>query len=327
MTGPSFVARLTDTALDRSVVLGYSAIGAGLRRHLSTWPADPPADALAGKHALVTGASSGLGIATAEGLADLGAHVHLVVRDLAKARGVLDAPGGLRELFPDTEFSVWRCDVSDLDDVRRFAGEFLDAGHPANVLVHNAGAMPPLRTESAQGHEMTLALHVLGPVAMTEALREPLSRGQGRVIMVTSGGMYTQRLPVDDLEFEHGEYQPPTAYARTKRVQVALLPVLAERWADDGITVHATHPGWAHTPGVVDSLPGFHRITRPILRDAEQGADTTVWVAASDPCPPSGHLWHDRRIRPEHYLRRTRESAQEIIAVWDQVRSAADVTD
>jgi hypothetical protein len=63
------------------------------------------------------------------------------------------------------------------------------------------------------------------------------------------------------------------------------------------------HPGWAQTPGVTDSLPGFDKIAKPILRTPEQGADTIVWlVAAAEPSRSSGRFWHDRRVRPTHYL-------------------------
>ena len=118
--------------------------------------------------------------------------------------------------------------------------------------------------------------------------------------------MYGQALRADDPEYLAGDYSPTTAYARSKRAQVELLPLLARRWAGAGSGVHATHPGWADTPGVDESLPRFHRLTGPLLRDAEGGADTTVWLAATDPQPRSGQLWHDRRSRPTHLLRRTR---------------------
>ena len=119
------VGRALDTALDRSVVLGYSKVGLGLRRRLPSWPADPAPDALTGRQVLVTGASSGLGIATAEGLARLGADVHLVVRDLAKGQKVEDE---LRSRVPGVELRLWRCDVGDLDDVRRLAGDLGGSG-------------------------------------------------------------------------------------------------------------------------------------------------------------------------------------------------------
>ena len=107
-----------------------------------------------------------------------------------------------------------------------------------------------------------MALHVLGPVAMTEALLPALDDA-ARVVLVTSGGMYAQSLPADDPEYLHDEYSPTASYARSKRAQVELLPVLQERWPR--LCVHATHPGWADTPGVQESLPTFRRLASPLL--------------------------------------------------------------
>lgn len=311
------IGRLLDTALDRTVAPGYSRIGLAVRRRLADWPADPEPHVLRGKHVLVTGATSGLGIATADGVLSLDAHVHLVVRDPAKAAGVRD---DLIRKHPEAVVTVWRCDVSDLDDVRRFAAEFREAGVELHAVVHNAGAMPPRRTESKQGHEMTMALHVLGPVAMTDALVTSLAPG-ARVVLVTSGGMYAQALRDDDPEYLDGEYSPTTAYARSKRAQVELLPVLQERWT--GAHVYATHPGWADTPGVQESLPTFRRLTGPILRDAEGGADTTVWLTATEPAPTGGGLWHDRRARPTSLMRKTRPDERQRQRFWEWTRVAA----
>jgi NAD(P)-dependent dehydrogenase (short-subunit alcohol dehydrogenase family) len=314
------VSTFVDRAMDRSVVLGYSKIGLAVRRRLADWPADPPSGALAGRDVAVTGASSGLGIATVQGLSALGARVHLVVRDTEKGERVRSR---LAAEMPSASLQVWRCDVSDLDDVRRFSASFADAVPALAGLVHNAGAMPPERTESAQGHEMTMALHVLGPMLMTELLLAPLAADRGRVVMVTSGGMYTQPLPSADPEYLTGEYKPPTAYARSKRTQVSLLPLLAERWGSRGVDVHAMHPGWADTPGIVESLPTFRKVTGPVLRSAAEGADTTVWLTAVEPAPPSGQLWHDRTARPTHVLRKTRETVGERDAMWHWAREAA----
>jgi NAD(P)-dependent dehydrogenase (short-subunit alcohol dehydrogenase family) len=316
------VSHLVDQALDRTVVLGYSKVGLALRRRLADWPADPLSSSLAGRDVAVTGASSGLGIATAQGLAALGARVHLVVRDTDKGERVRSE---LVSELPTGEFQVWRCDVSDLDDVRRFSASFGDAVPDLAGLVHNAGAMPPQRTESKQGHEMTMALHVLGPLLMTELLLPSLSADHGRVVLVTSGGMYTQPLPSTDPEYLSDEYKPATAYARSKRTQVSLLPVLAERWGARGVDVHATHPGWADTPGIVESLPTFRKVTSPLLRSADDGADTTVWLTAVEPAPDSGQLWHDRRPRPTHVLRKTRETEAERDAIWHWARQAAEL--
>lgn len=302
--------RAVDTVLDRTVAPGFSTIGYAVRRRLPGWPADPPPGALTGRHVAVTGASSGLGRQTAVELAALGAHVHLVVRDEDRGRRVADELGE-----PST---VWRCDVSDLDSVRDFGQAYLAGGAHLDALVHNAGSMPQERRESAQCREMTMALHVLGPVAMTEQLLPAMTGRQARVVFVTSGGMYSQRLRADDPDYLEPPYSPTTAYARSKRAQVELLPVLQRRWQPHGVRVYAMHPGWANTPGITSSLPTFSRLTRPVLRDARAGVDTTTWLVATDPAPPGGGLWHDRRQRPTHLLPRTRvgESEQARLRAW-----------
>ena len=313
------LTRALDTALDRTVVPGYSKLGFWLRR--ASWDSDDPRPgSLRGKTVVVTGASSGLGQATATATARLGATVHVVVRDLAKGRTAVTA---IRGEVPGAEVLLHRCDVSDLSSVRAFAAALRGSVERVDVLVHNAGVLPPGRTETADGHEVAFATHVLGPLLMTELLRPVLAAaGQARVVIVSSGGMYAQKLPADDPEYRLGEYSGTTAYARTKRMQVALTPLMQERWAADGIAVHTMHPGWADTPGVVTSLPGFHRVMGPVLRDAETGADTIVWLAATEPAPGGGQFWHDRAPRPEHYLPRTRESADELARLWAYVLDA-----
>ncbi|MEO5663319.1 MAG: SDR family NAD(P)-dependent oxidoreductase [Nocardioides sp.] len=317
MTAPLPV-RAIDTAMDRSLVLGYTTIGLRVRRALPGWPADPRPGALAGKDVLVTGASSGLGIATVEGLAALGATVHLVVRDEVKGTRVRDEIAARQ---PGSTLRVWRCDVGDLDDVRRFAADLGRELPAIHAVVHNAGLMPPERTESAQGHELSMAVHVLGPVVMTEALRPQLAGG--RVVLVSSGGLYSQTLRADDPEYRKGDYSPTTAYARSKRMQVEMLPLLADRWSLDGINASAMHPGWADTPGVQESLPLFRSITRPVLRDDAQGADTSVWLVGSEPAPPAGRFWHDRRARPIDIVPSTRASQDARTAAWAWLAQAA----
>ncbi|MER7249191.1 SDR family NAD(P)-dependent oxidoreductase [Kribbella sp. NPDC000426] len=306
---------LLDTLLDRTVVPGYSKLGYRLRRR--TWPDNDPArDVLHGKTVVVTGARSGLGKATASGLAGLGATVRLVVRDADKAA---DAVADLRGEVPGASFVVDECDISDLDAVRRYAGQLTE---PIHALIHNAGVMPAKRTESPQGHELTLATHVLGPLLLTELLKPLLTNG--RVIFVASGGMYTQQLPTDDPEYREGTYRGATAYARSKRIQVALTPLLA---TDLAPTFVATmHPGWSTTPGLTTSLPLFTKLTGPLLRTPTEGADTTVWLAATTQPLPTGLFWHDRSPRPTHYLNRTQESEADRQAMWSYCRAAAGLS-
>jgi NAD(P)-dependent dehydrogenase (short-subunit alcohol dehydrogenase family) len=150
-----------------------------------------------------------------------------------------------------------------------------------------------------------------------------LAGHDARVILVSSGGMYTQKIPVHDPHYLRGAYQGAVAYARSKRMQVELAPVLQHRWGSEGIAVHVMHPGWADTPGVASSLPLFRAVTRPLLRDAEAGADTIVWLAATEPAPAGGHFWMDRAERPTHYRQATRHTPDELDRMWDWVRNAA----
>lgn len=302
---------IVDTALDRSLI-GYGNVGYLARRRF--WPADPPADALAGKVALVTGAKTGLGRATAAGLARLGARVHMIVRGRTEGERVRD---GIRAENPDADLVVDECDVSSMSSVRRYASGFTG---PLHVLIHNAGVMPDQRETTEEGNELTFATHVLGPHLLTTLLRPALAADPpARVIWVSSGGMYAQRLPAGDLQMEATAYRSTTAYARTKRMQVVLAEEWADRLRDDGIVVHSAHPGWVDTPGVSRWLPKFKAVTRPLLRTPEQGADTLVWLAASTvPLESSGGFWHDRRLRPTHYLSRTREDSSERRMLWER---------
>ncbi|WP_404386520.1 SDR family NAD(P)-dependent oxidoreductase [Knoellia locipacati] len=311
-------AKLLDSALDRTVVPGFSKIGYAVRRRLPTWPADPAPGSLDGKHVVVTGATSGLGTATAHQLSALGAHVHLVVRNADKAAEVAaELPG------PST---TWTCDLGDLDSVRACAAAMLADAPPLDAIVHNAGAMPAERTESPQGHELSMSIHVLGPVLLTDLLLPKLEGREARVVLVTSGGMYAQALPVDDPDYELGDYAPPTAYARSKRTQVEFLSLLTVRWAKAGVAVYVMHPGWAATPGVTESLPTFEKVMGPVLRDADQGADTTTWLVAAQPRPRGGGLWMDRRERPTTFFGRNAPTSDERRRMWEWVADAADLT-
>ncbi len=298
---------LLDDVLDRTVVAGFTNVGYRIRSR--GWAANE-LQRMHGKVVLVTGASSGLGLAAAEGFARLGASVWLVVRSAERGKR---ARARILERSGRGYVHVGLCDLSDLESVRQFAGRFRDQVSRLDVLVNNAGLMTDARGVSADGIELTLATNVVGPFLLTNLLL-PLLResAPARIINVSSGGMYTQRLRVDDLQSERGDFDGPKAYARTKRAEVILTELWAEQLAGTGVVVHSMHPGWADTPGVQSSLPGFYRVTRPLLRTPEEGADTIVWLgAAAEPGRSSGRLWHDRRPRPTHRFRGTRETRQE----------------
>jgi NAD(P)-dependent dehydrogenase (short-subunit alcohol dehydrogenase family) len=221
------------------------------------------------------------------------------------------------------DVEVYTDDLSDLGSVRAATALILEREPRLDVLVNNAGALLPERRLSVDGFEMTFATMVLGPFVLTEGLADVLDRtgaahGTTRVINVSSGGMYTQGLDLDDLQMERGQYRGSVAYARAKRAQVVLTERWARRWRDRGIVVHAMHPGWADTPGIAAGLPRFGTLIGPRLRSPEEGADTIVWLAASpDAVRSTGRFWLDRRPRSIVRLPGTGVTAGDAARLWD----------
>jgi hypothetical protein len=129
-----------------------------------------------------------------------------------------------------------------------------------------------------------------------------------------------------DLQYREGTYRGIRAYARTKRLQVLAAEQLAGRLAGEAV-VHSMHPGWAETGGVADGLPLFAKVAAPILRDAESGADTMVWLTASPEAARStGAFWCDRRPRPTSYLPWSSEDPQLRRRTWDALAGLAGLT-
>jgi len=159
---------------------------------------------------------------------------------------------------------------------------------------------------------------VVGPFLLTRLLRESLEKSSdGRVIWVSSGGMYSRRLNLEDPNWKGRDYDGVLAYAETKRAQVILAELWAEELRGGPVVVNAMHPGWADTPAVQDSLPRFHKVTRHILRTPAEGADTVVWLAASEQGRRStGRFFFDRRERRTHLIPITRESQKDRRALW-----------
>ncbi len=301
---------IADSLLDFAVLPGYTNVGYRLRSH--GWHHLPRMD---GKVVLITGATAGLGLAAAEGFSRLGASLRLLVRSPERGE---QARAMITERTGSTDVALGLADMSDLDSVRAFAESFAREEPRLDVLVNNAGVLPTERTTTAAGNELALATNVLGPFLLTNLLIPLLeASAPSRIVNVSSGGMYTRRLDVDDLQSEDGEYDGATAYAKTKRAEVVLTELWAQRLAGTGVAVHAMHPGWADTPGVATSLPAFHRVMKPLLRSADEGADTIVWLGAADePGRSSGGFWHDRRERPTHRVPGTKETPGERDRLW-----------
>ena len=317
---------VADAVLEASIVGSFTRVGSAVRRRLDGW-SDLEGVDLGGRVVVITGATSGLGLATARRIAGLGADIVIVGRDPTRMARTRSA---LREATGREGFDVVVCDVGDLAAVRRAAAEILERHPRVDALVHNAGALDDVRAESPQGIEQTIAAHVVGPFLLTMLLEPALrAAAPSRVLWVSSGGMYAEPLDADTIEMDAASYDGVRAYARAKRAQVTLTELLAERLHDSGIVVHAMHPGWADTPGVARSLPRFRKIVGPLLRTPEDGADTLVWLIADDaePLSTTGRFWLDRRPRSTHKSARTRaadtEHERERLWAWVVSRSGS----
>ena len=270
-----------------------------------------PIDAdLSGKTIVITGATGGLGRAAATELSELGARLIAVSRTRSKLDDLS------RSL--DGEVDTIQADLGLMAEVREVAERLQDEGR-IDVLINNVGVLLPERQETEEGIEKTLAVDLAGHFLLTNLLIPKLvGSTPSRVINVTSGGMYSERIKPDDLQFEEGTYTGTAAYARAKRGQVILTEMWAERLDGTGVTVHAMHPGWARTEGVADSLPTFNLLMKPFLRTPEQGADTIVWLAAAhEPGASTGRFWFDREEAPTHMLESTKETQADRDALWE----------
>ncbi|MFM7045628.1 MAG: SDR family NAD(P)-dependent oxidoreductase [Ilumatobacteraceae bacterium] len=318
-------ARVVDRVLEAPVVPSFTRLGPAVRRRVAGWT-KLDGYHLDGRVVVVTGATSGLGLAAARQLAACRATVVLWGRDAGRLDRTRDEIGAA---VPGAALETVAADMGDLDAIRRGAAELLSRHVRIDVLVHNAGALTADRRSSPQGIEQTVASQVVGPFLLTSLLMPALrAASPGRVVTVSSGGMYAAPLTVTRLQMG-ADYKGAEQYARAKRAQVTLNEMWAARVPAGDVVFHAMHPGWADTPGVAASLPTFRRVVGPLLRTPAEGADTIVWLAADDdrPARSSGLFWLDRAERPIHRIPSTRRSdtPERRAALWEWVAAAAGV--
>ncbi|MEO0495446.1 MAG: SDR family NAD(P)-dependent oxidoreductase [Actinomycetota bacterium] len=312
-------ASLIDRLLEAPIAPSFTRVGSVVRARTENWTDLDDYD-LSGRTILLTGATSGLGLAAAHRLAGLGATLLVVGRNPSKtdaACAALPSPDG-------ADHTALYADLGDLAAVNALADTVLADHADVDTLIHNAGALSAERNENTEGIEVTVASQVLGPFLLTTRLLPTLSaNGPARVLTMSSGGMYSAGLTVSRLQMGDTDSKDPykgaEQYARAKRAQVTLTEMWAEKFADSGVRFHSLHPGWADTPGVEEALPTFRKIVGPFLRSPDEGADTLVWLAADDTAVvENGQFWHDRAPRAIHRLPQTKRSdtAERRDALW-----------
>jgi NAD(P)-dependent dehydrogenase (short-subunit alcohol dehydrogenase family) len=306
--------RAVDAVLEATVVGSFTRIGYLARHRLFGWQ-EPVTGSMAGRVVVVTGATGGLGQAIVTSLARLGATVWLLGRDRDRTARVADR---VRADLPGADLKVAVADLGRLSDVAEVADTLLAGSERLDVLVHNAGALASRYELTVDGLESTTQAQVVAPFLLTWLLLARLrATPAARVITVSSGGMYAQRLDVDALAPDPASFNGVAAYAQTKRAQVVLTQEWARRAQGSGVTFHVTHPGWVDTPGLRASLPRFGRLMGPLLRSPHEGADTIVWLACTPSATDGGQFWHDRRPRSVIRLPRTATPEGEADRLWE----------
>ncbi|HEX6748791.1 MAG TPA: SDR family oxidoreductase [Longimicrobium sp.] len=233
---------------------------------------------MSGRVCVVTGASSGIGKATAKELARRGATVALVVRSPERGRAALaeiERDAGCRDA------RIVLADLSRQADVRRAADELLAAFPRIDVLVNNAAVYTRRRRLSDDGIEMQWAVNHLAPFLLTNLLLPRLvASAPARVVTVSSNAHEMADLRWDDLEMRRRRYRGFRQYGNTKRANVLFTRELARRAAGTGVTANALHPGVVATDLLLNGFPPI-RLFRRWMRTPEQGAATAVHLAAS----------------------------------------------
>ncbi|MFD2238214.1 SDR family NAD(P)-dependent oxidoreductase [Aureimonas populi] len=245
---------------------------------------------LSGKHAIVTGGHSGLGLETTKALAGAGARVIIASRDPASAAKATAGIDGV---------SVEKLDLSDLDSVRSFADRILATGSHIDMLVNNAGIMACPDTRVGPGWEAQFAINHLGHFALTNRLW-PAIEGGARVVSVSSAGHHNSPIRWDDIQFERG-YDKWLAYGQSKTANVLFAVNIDRLGRGAGIRAFSLHPGKIFTP-LQRHLSQTEMIAAgwldadgspadPTFKTPEQGAATAVWAATSPQLDGLGGLY------------------------------------
>ena len=229
---------------------------------------------MTGKTVIVTGASSGIGLAATRALAAAGARVVFAVRNIEKGRAAATATTGVTE--------VRELDLASLDSVRAFAADW-DGG--IDLLINNAGVSPPSLARTADGFEMQFGTNHLGHFALTNLLLEHIT---GRVVTVASQAERLGRIDFDDLNWERKPYRSSRAYAQSKLANLLFTAELQRRLsaAGSGVLATAAHPGFVATNiynpagSRPSNLTAF--AIRLLAQDADSGALPVLYAAVAD---------------------------------------------
>jgi retinol dehydrogenase-14 len=235
-----------------------------------------------GKTVLITGATGGIGKATAVGLARLGARVGITGRDRARTE---TAAAEIARASGNPAVDAFVADLSSQAEVRRLAAEVLDAFPRLDVLINNVGGFWATRHVTADGLEHTFAVNHLAGFLLTNLLLDRLkASAPARVVTVSSGAQAMGRIDVDDLQGEQ-TYSGQRAYNQSKLADVMFTYELARRLEGTRVTATALHPGVVNTGFGAEDQSWIFKVlvplVRPLMKSPEHGAATSIYLASS----------------------------------------------
>jgi daunorubicin C-13 ketoreductase len=229
---------------------------------------------LTGRILVVTGASSGIGLAAAVALARRGGHVVLVGRDPGRLATAVDQ---VRDAAGGRVPAAHRADFTRLDDVHVLADRLRNAYRRIDVLANNAGAIRGRRETTVDGHEATIQANHLGPFLLSNLLREQV-RG-GRIVNTASDAHRSAPVDPTNLSGDGLRYSAGKAYGASKSANVLFALEASRRWPD--VLSVSLHPGVVRTRFGAGMAVGLFTRMAPFLATPERGAETLVWLATA----------------------------------------------
>lgn len=285
---------------------------------------------LGGRVAVVTGASTGLGLETARALASAGAHVVLAGRDPSR---IASAAATIREREPGAQLEAGALDLASLVSVRAFADWFAGSHDRLHLLINNAGVMYTPLERTAEGFEMQFGTNHVGHFLLTCLLvPQLLADPPSRVVNLSSGGHMGSDIVWDDVNFERRDYDKFAAYGQSKTANILFSVELDRRLGDRGVHAYAVHPGMIATElgrhmtkddfqALMDRAKSSPSGGMPAYKSVEQGAATSVWAATAPELDDQGGAYlADAEVTDQHApWARDPESARRLWALSEQL--------
>ncbi len=266
-----------------------------------------------GKTCIVTGATGGIGRATARALCERGAHVVIVCRDEGRGR---DAAAEFAAAVPGAQVDIVLGDFASQRSTTDAAREILSRFERIDVLVNNAAVVNATRTETEDGLEEVFAVNQLGYFLFTNLLLDRIrASAPARIVNVASDAHRFGELDLEDLQSERA-YKIMRVYGASKRANILFSYELARRLADAGVTVNCLHPGAVGT-GLAGQNGWWARAIllalKPFFRSADRGAETSVYLAASPEVEGvTGKYYSDKKELRSHEATYDRALATEL---------------